>query len=656
MPPSLLKLDLVPPNAPIGVREPRLWVRRLLILKDLKTPLRDIHLKPGLNIIWTPDQSSSGKSALAHGSGKTTFCRLLRAALGEVNYATETGRERIFSKFPEGLFATEIMVDGVCWISVRPFGGSGGFVAQSDHIESVLDQADGRQAPSVLEDLISQTFFQGFLSSLPTEVDAKQVWTTLLAWLSRDQECRLADILDWRSSKTQTRSRAQTISESAKLTLVRLALRAINPEEVAAQAKERTLAKKNEQENNRRNVLAIESQRELADLRRDLNITDSEVGLEDTLQHKGLVSIAKQKFHDAMATEFPKPNNFVQLSTALEDLRESKERLNELKTELEKDAEKKRNEAMRKRSEAEQGVIDIAHGRIRVCPVCKVTIDKVLAEGCGISLEPCNIEQLRLDNQKKRKLADRLDAEADEIDTRVAEKTQEIANINKKIESLRQEIEGKEKEEEKIRRRQSLINEAILNARTLYDTARRLQKRTSTVENTEESSLPSQIETIRLKLERYRKDSFRVIYEFEQQYRSIMQAWLPDGTDGIIKLSGNGLKVDIELDGRGQVSTAALDSLKIVAFDLAVLHLATEGKASLPAFLIHDSPREADLDGSLYARLFEIIAEWEQTAAPCFQYIVTTTTAPPQRLQTDAFIRLKMSSTPATERLFRADL
>lgn len=31
--------------------------------------------------------------------------------------------------------------------------------------------------------------------------------------------------------------------------------------------------------------------------------------------------------------------------------------------------------------------------------------------------------------------------------------------------------------------------------------------------------------------------------------------------------------------GRGEVTTVALDSLKIVAFDLAALHLATEGKA-----------------------------------------------------------------------------
>ena len=117
------------------------------------------------------------------------------------------------------------------------------------------------------------------------------------------------------------------------------------------------------------------------------------------------------------------------------------------------------------------------------------------------------------------------------------------------------------------------------------------------------------------------------------------------------------MKVDAEFSGRGEVSTAALDSLKIVAFDLAALHMAIEEKADLPPLLIHDSPREADLDGQLYARLFSLVHQWEEEAeAPCFQYIVTTTTAPPSELQGDNYVKLRMSSTPAEERLFRMDI
>src|SRR5476651_705892 len=87
-----------PPVARDGRRERRLWVRRLAIFSDPSTVIRDVPLKPGLNIIWTPDMSSSGSRALAHGSGKTTLCRLLRACLGEPGYATDAQRSRIFAR------------------------------------------------------------------------------------------------------------------------------------------------------------------------------------------------------------------------------------------------------------------------------------------------------------------------------------------------------------------------------------------------------------------------------------------------------------------------------------------------------------------------------------------------------------------------------
>ncbi|ATQ69095.1 DUF2326 domain-containing protein [Methylosinus trichosporium] len=143
----------------------------------------------------------------------------------------------------------------------------------------------------------------------------------------------------------------------------------------------------------------------------------------------------------------------------------------------------------------------------------------------------------------------------------------------------------------------------------------------------------------------------------EERYQGIMAAWLPDGVAGSIKLDGHGLKVDAEFSGRGEVSTAALESLKIVAFDLAALHMAVEEKADLPAFLLHDSPRETDLDGQLYDGLFRLVHQWEeQVETPCFQYIITTTTAPPTELRGDHYVRLLMSSTPAEKRLFAMEI
>jgi hypothetical protein len=128
-------------------------------------------LKPGLNIVWTPDMSSGGSRALAHGSGKTTFCRLLRACLGEAGYATDTQRSRMFVRLPNGLIATEILIDEVCWVAVRPLRLPGGeFVVQTASIEEAVARGrrDGDQA--FIDPLLIGTFFPTLAGATPPEV------------------------------------------------------------------------------------------------------------------------------------------------------------------------------------------------------------------------------------------------------------------------------------------------------------------------------------------------------------------------------------------------------------------------------------------------------------------------------------------------------
>lgn len=74
-------------------------------------------------------------------------------------------------------------------------------------------------------------------------------------------------------------------------------------------------------------------------------------------------------------------------------------------------------------------------------------------------------------------------------------------------------------------------------------------------------------------------------------------------------------------------------------------------------FLIHGSPREADLGASLYFRLFDLARLLEcKGTTPAFQYVITTTTAPPSEFQSDPWLRLTLRSSPPDGRLFRMDL
>jgi hypothetical protein len=651
---DLFTQALSSPMAPAGRSGPRLWVRRLAIFKDTETIIRDVSLKPGLNIIWTPDMASSG--ALAHGSGKTTFCRLLRACLGEPGYATDTQRTRLAARLPTGLIAAEILIDGACWVAVRPIVGLPGheFVVRVDSIEDALSRGRRDGDPASIDSILIETFFSTLAGAAPPEVSREQVWDVLRAWLTRDQECRLADILAWRSSQTQTRSRAQVLGETAKLTMLRLALRALDAEERAAAARERELVAATEEE---RRSHAYQQQRQadgLKAVRRAVGAGD-DVGIEDTIDQKGLVSLAEIALADAMRADRPKPPDVSSIFARQKALNEERADLVTRQQKSENEARLKQEDAQRYRSEADVGEIDITQGRVRTCPVCRVQVDEVLAKGCGISLEQCDLTELRAKIAKKQEAAAGLEAEAERAERegqRIAALIQQLAP---REQALAAEIQAADAASQAAQVVEKDVLDRIYRARRMLDDVRSLRESAATAKSS--SLATATLDAVRAQLDAGRIRARQAIRTLEEKYQGIMAAWLPEGVAGTIKLDGHGLKVDAEFSGRGEVSTAALDSLKIIAFDLAALHMAVEEQADLPAFLVHDSPREADLDGQLYAGLFKLVHQWEDAAeTPGFQYIVTTTTAPPPELQDERFIRLQMSSTPAEKRLFGMDI
>ena len=647
--------EIHPPVAPNGRTEPRLWVRRLTIFRDPNTLIRDVSLKAGLNIIWTPDMSSSGSRALAHGSGKTTFCRLLRACLGELGYATDNQRSRIAARLPNGLIAAEVLIDGTCWVAVRPLGLPGGeFTVRAESVEEAIALGRHDGDPTFIDPILTAAFFSMISGATPPEVNREQVWDVLRAWLTRDQECRLADILAWRSTRTQTHSRAQVLGETTKLTMVRLALRALDAEERAAAARERELVASVEDERRRQ---AYEQQR-LADglkaVRLALGVGD-EVGFDDTIDQKGLVSLAEAALADAMRTDLPNPPDVGAIFEQLKALSDERDGLMEKRQLLERETQSKSIEADHLRSEASVGEIDITQGRTRVCPICKIRVDEVLAKGCGISLEPCDLAALNAAIAEKQKKAAELDAEAKAAEQEAKRVEALIQQLGPRQQALEAEAKAADAASRIVQAASKEVQEHIYRAKRILDDVRALRENETTAKPAPPGT--AALEAVRAQLESGRSRARAAIRTLEEKYQGIMTAWLPDGVEGAIKLDGHGLKVDAEFSGRGEVSTAALDSLKIVAFDLAALHMAIEEKADLPAFLIHDSPREADLDGQLYARLFSLVHQWErEVETPCFQYIVTTTTAPPKELQNDRYVKLEMTSTPAEERLFRMDL
>ncbi|EJT00835.1 hypothetical protein, partial [Rhizobium sp. CCGE 510] len=343
-------------------------------------------------------------------------------------------------RLPSGLVAAEIVVDGVCWVAVRPLGfPSGEFVVQKDTIEAAIAHERRNGDYTSIDPIIASTFFSAIVGATPPEVGGEQVWDVLRAWLTRDQECRLADILTWRSSQTQSRSRAQVLSETAKLTMVRLALRALDAEERAASIRERELGATVEEER-RRHVYQQQRYADGLNAVRSALGANEEVGFDDTIDQQGLVAMAEAALADAMRTALPKPPDVGAIFARQKALSGDHESLTAKRQQLENDARFKRGEAERYRSEANLGEIDISQGRVRVCPVCRVNVDEIKANGCGISLEPCDLATLKTTIADKQKKAAELDAEANSAEEEYKRVDAQIQQLGQKRLALEDEI------------------------------------------------------------------------------------------------------------------------------------------------------------------------------------------------------------------------
>lgn len=142
-----------------------------------------------------------------------------------------------------------------------------------------------------------------------------------------------------------------------------------------------------------------------------------------------------------------------------------------------------------------------------------------------------------------------------------------------------------------------------------------------------------------------------MVQAVSERFSAIFSRLVKTNSRSSVRLDGNGLQVKASADG------TAMTSFAVVLFDLAALTLAMEGKSQHPDFLLHDSPREADLGRSLYAELFNFAHSLEEVgSAPPFQYIITTTSEPPERYRSSPWLRLQLQGSPEDERLFRVNL
>ena len=655
------QLDLLPRSGveihpEPGRTEPRFWIRRLVIWEKPGTLLREIKLRPGLNIIWSPDPADHGmtpvtESILGHGSGKTLFCRLLRYVLGEDRFSPDDQRFYIGLAFPEGMVGAEVIIGGIQWAVLRPIGSGRQHYAVPD---AVLEQLlTGDYAATGIEPFLkaveSQILTPDVVALIPVE-HPMQAWLVALAWLSRDQECRFDKVLDWRSPDSDSGSPARGLSTTKLLDALRALIGAIVPEEYKLRAEISALESSQREAEQDAVRQAGDADRVRARLIAELGLNPNEL-LPGRLAVEPLRQAAKAKLA-RLATVSPDVDvsDLDALRTQADEAREQAESLKRILAEVA--ARIPEIEGLMRRIRGERPGIsaEIDQHETPLCPVCDVPISRALAEGCNLSHKLPDLDAAKKRLEQNNQELEVEDARLKANQARKIQITRELSPAQSRAEALRQRVR-------EIERSRDARSDAWGKTKRLIDDASSLEEYLLAQEakQTSAEGLVGEIEKKRTLTTAFRDAQVGVFSRLSCFFDAIIREMVGPNAGGKITLDGNGLKLSVELGG--DRSTAAIDSLKVIAFDLAVMCMSIEGGTRLPAFLIHDSPREADLGLSVYHRLFHLVRNLEPgEGQPLFQYIVTTTTRPPDELSDTPWLRDKLGGAPAEARLLGRDL
>lgn len=644
------ELEITPEE---GRTAPRLWIRRLIVWEEPGKVIRDISLKPGLNIIWSPDpgevQLDEANQTIGHGSGKSTFCRLLRYCLGEDSFAPEIQRDAILTKLPKGCVGAEVLLDGQLWIIVRFFDSRTQDIALGggSFDDAFREDAEGTTI-NPLRKAIAESILGKATKLIPPSIEPYDAWEAALAWLTRDQECRFSKALEWRSPESKSNSPVQGLSADDLLTIVRALIKAGSSKELETKEKERELSKNLEQYQIELSKLESFCERIRSDM-------DSYFGIDQTsgsqLDLEGLKKETHKNYIKAM--NLPENSSTTDLATARQERDKAQQELRAFEDKFQKNdirIEEKKKMLSYKQSELPEAFAKDWKANNPVCFICTVPIDKALADGCKISSSNYDAESTKDRIKNLRIEISNVETETNELKNKQRELLGNIEKIKKKLQPL---------EEVVFKIEAALYNrsEPVRNAELCISNVERygawLQEKEKMKEQIGTAS--DNLKKLREAMAEHRKSVNKTIRKLSTKFDAIFRELVPDNVSGLIKLDGNGLALEIERGGK--CTTAALESLKVVAFDLAVLALSIEGQTYLPAFLLHDSPREADLGASLYSRLFDLAKRFEHAgSSPVFQYIITTTSSPPEQYRSDEWVRLIIHGSPAQQRMLRADL
>jgi hypothetical protein len=643
-----------------GLREPRLWFRRFVIWPEPGAqPIQDCAFGPGLNIIWSPDPADRSARdddepppGPGHGAGKTLVCRLLRYCLGEPHFAADVLRTKISSAFKDGRVGVEVIIDGKSWVVVRSIGVFGhDVVLEAGTLDTAVALETAATGMARFVEMLAERFVTPEVAALVANASPR-AWLLALAWLSRDQECHFGKATDWRVDGGKSGSPAHGMSVSDVTNVVRALIGAITPKEHDLEAQLAKLKKERDDE-----ARGIERRRWLIEnalkkLMKEIEIEEQTIPDGDLLG-PFLRSAARTRIAKVAVVDTKGEMASVRdLEDLADDAQKEVERLGKELTTSEREANTAAAAAKLIESENPGLSATIDEAGAPTCPICEVPVDRVLAEGCKLSHKLPNLPSLHEQRAKNAEELREQKAKEQEAKRAVERLNAELATATTQRDKARKDLAA-------ARTLRDDRAEAWYSVRRVGDDVDSLEKllHENAAAEKKVERLDEQLKDLKKQRDEERDQHASVFHRLGAHFDPLVRRLLGrvPTARGKVHHDGNGLQLVVEFGG--ERNTPAIDLVKVLAFDLATLCRSIEGATQLPALLIHDSPRSSDLGLSIYHELFHLMRKLEEVGeAPLFQYIVTTTSRPPDDLVRDDRVRLKLQGAPAEARLLRRDL
>lgn len=626
--------------------QPRLWVERLWLM-DSREPLsivRTVALRPGVNVVWAREpetDSESGVASAGHGVGKTSFCLLLRYCLGDEAQSITTLREKAAGSFARGGVAARIHLDGAAWVVFRPYGAHGHSLAGRGDNLPALFASELEGTFQDFQDALKSAFIDRLPAQTLPGTNQPLEWRHLLAWCVRDQKTRFDAFFHWRDGDGLGFRRARQDPPLFVRSVFGLhdsgvdqLMRDIDD----LQAKVKKLDEKDipEMERYPAYALALVDER----LRTSLNVS-ADMPMYGDLLSPSLEKVVSERLTAAEQSDSQIEQEMMNAEKLLAlDLQEQEQLA---RAEKRLDIEQKiaqslvdDNEEMFDKLSNELTELDRLSGHCRYGDVDFSLCDHIAARRHTASLP-------------KRLKKQRAEAEVAELRLRLGRVTERAANLKQELKNQTDKVSNSRAHVRRLHiRRSTNDNERLAIQRDWGDLQRRFRQRSGGTDTAELVEAKKQRDTLASELAS--KQAAHLAHRSQRSERNDALRELTRIVSGRLLGEGGYGRFDSDSDTRPFeliLGGEAYQVLEVLLGDVAsLLDAATSSSTHHPGFVVHDCPREADMSERLYREFLLLVLEAEQqltdgVSVP-FQYVVTTTSRPPDALCSEPFLALEL--------------